>query len=110
MNFSFDVVTILAIIAVIVVLFLLFKVFKLLTRIILVAVFLLIAFLTNPGDKKHQEAVDKKAREGKIKLITPRVKVKDLWVASLTQVKDDGDEKTIGIGLFTKVFVFRDPD
>jgi len=106
----FNMSTVLTIAAVVVILFFLFKIFKLITRLALIAVFLVLAYLTNPSEEKHRNAVrEKNFGEGKI--FHPRVKVKDLWVASLTQIADDdGGVKTIGIGLFTKVFVFRSPE
>ena len=110
MKFPFDLVTILTIAAIIVILFLLFKIFKILTRIILIVIFLVIAFVTNPRIDQHQLAADKKAKAENIRLRTRDVLVKDLAIASLTQIREDDGAKTIGVGLFTKVFIFRDPE
>lgn len=111
MKLPFDIVTLLTLVAVIVILFVLFKVFKLLTRIVLIAVFLGIAFLTNPKEEKHQWAAQEKARVEQITLKPERIKIKDLKVASLTLYEHpDGDYKTIGVGMFTKVFIFRNPE
>jgi hypothetical protein len=96
--------TVLTIAAVVVILFLLFKVFKLITRLVLIAVFLLAAFLTNPKLEKHKEAVREKPG-----IHLGKVTVKDLWIASLTQYTNLEGTKTIGFGLFTQVFIFRDP-
>lgn len=97
--------TILSIAAVAVILYILFKVFKLLTRIIIIAVFLLIAYFTNPGIKKHENAVH--AKNSKIN-ISNRVSIKDLKVASLTQLKTKGEIEVVGMGAFTRVWIFRD--
>jgi len=110
MKLPFDLVTILTIAAIIIILFLLFKIFKILTRIILIVVFLVIAFLTNPRLEQHQHAAQKKAKAENIHLNERDVMVKDLAVASVTQIKQDQGTKTIGIGLFTRVFIFRDPE
>lgn len=111
MKLPFDIVTLLTLVAIIVILFVLFKVFKLLTRIILVAVFLGIAFLTNPKEEKHQWAAQEKARVKHIMLKPESIKIKDFRVASLTQFElSQNESKTIGIGLFTKVFIFRNPE
>lgn len=102
--------TILLILAIIVILFVAFKIFKLITRIILIAVVLGIAFLTNPDQHQHEDAV-RKRDGGKLAAIIPgRIAVKNLHVASITQIKSlNGDTKNIGVGMFTQVFIFRDP-
>lgn len=107
---KFDIVTILTIVAVIVILFVLFKIFKLLTRIILIAAFLAIAFFTNPSEEKHQLAAQEKAKAENIRLKANDVIRKDLKVASLTQIKKEDGVKTVGVGLFFKVIIFRDPE
>ncbi|MCR9066159.1 MAG: hypothetical protein NXI00_19465 [Cytophagales bacterium] len=42
------------------------------------------------------------------KYLNNNVKVKDLKIASLTQLKVNGDYTTVGIGAFGKVFLFDD--
>jgi hypothetical protein len=110
MNLPFDIVTILIIVAVIIVLFLLFKVFKVFIRVILIVLFLGIGLLTNPASKTHRLAVQEKAKKENIHVDPDEVAVKDLVVASLTQIKHGDERKTIGVGLFTKVFIFRKPE
>ncbi|HEY3402841.1 MAG TPA: hypothetical protein VGK59_05600 [Ohtaekwangia sp.] len=107
---NFDFVTILTIAAVVVVLFLLFKIFKVFIRVIIIVLFLGIGLLTNPTSKTHQLAVQEKARKENIHVNPDDVAVKDLVVASLTQIRHGDDRKTIGVGLFTKVFIFRKPE
>lgn len=103
--------TILIIIAIAIILFIAFKVFKLITRIILIFIFLALAYFTNPGIERHENAVKKRSGGKLATLIPGRIVVKDLQVASITQVKSlNGDTKNIGIGMFTQVFIFRDPN
>lgn len=102
--------TFITILAIVVILFIAFKVFKLITRILLIVFFLGIAWLTNPSIKKHEAAVMKRAQEKDLQTSTADVVVKNLQVASVTQIQTtDHDTKAIGIGLFTQVFIFRDP-
>jgi ABC-type multidrug transport system fused ATPase/permease subunit len=101
------IVTVLIIAAVIVVLYILFKIFKLITRLLLIAIFLVLAYLTNPGLEKHQQAVEKKAERTNTKLRGRNVSVSDFKIFSLTKISDDDHNKVVGAGLFTKVWIFR---
>ncbi|WP_331970969.1 hypothetical protein [Ohtaekwangia sp.] len=101
------IITILVIAAVIVVLYILFKIFKLITRLLLIAIFLILAWLTNPNLTQHQKAVDKKAEEQSIKLHNREVAVHDFKIFSLTAIRNDGSNKTVGVGMFMKVWIFR---
>ncbi|HEY9005729.1 hypothetical protein [Ohtaekwangia sp.] len=101
------IITILVIAAVIVVLYILFKIFKLITRLLLIAIFLVIAYFTNPGQLRHQHAVDEKAEKTGIKLHGRNVSVRDFKIFSITQISDHRDKKTVGAGMFMKVWIFR---
>jgi hypothetical protein len=100
--------TILAIIVIAIVLFLLFKVFKIVLRIALVAVFLILAYITNPDTQEHIHAVEVKAEKTGASLRHKEVKVNDFKIFSLTKIVADDEEKLVGAGLFTKVWIFRD--
>src|SRR5690349_11844979 len=108
MDITWDVTTILIAAVVIVVLFVLFRIFKFLTNIILLVVVLVVAYFTNPDEEQHRSAVRQKEKNQIINL-KYKVVTKDLWVISLTQIKRGDDIKTVGIGLFSNVFIFRDP-
>jgi hypothetical protein len=102
-----SIITILVIAAVIVVLYILFKIFKLITRLLLIAIFLIIAYLTNPGIEKHTLAVKTKAEKNNVKFHNKNVTVSDFKIFSLTKVTSDDHERLVGVGLFTRVWIFR---
>lgn len=102
-----SIITILVIAAVIVVLYILFKIFKLITRLLLIAVFLIIAYLTNPSLEKHTLAVKAKAEKDNVKFQNKSVTVNDFKIFSLTKVTSDDDKRLVGAGLFTRVWIFR---
>jgi membrane protein required for beta-lactamase induction len=101
--------TILAIVVVAIVLFLLFKVFKLVLRLLLVVVFLGIAYLTNPDLEDHQQAVKEKAESNNTSLSGKTVAVSDYLIFSFTRIIEGDDDKLVGVGLFTVVWIFRTP-
>lgn len=102
-----SIITILVIAAVIIVLYILFKIFKLITRLLLIAVFLIIAYFTNPGLEKHTQAVQAKAEKDNVKFRNKSVTVSDFKIFSLTKVSSEDDERLVGAGLFTRVWIFR---
>lgn len=101
------IITILVVAAVIVVLYILFKIFKLITRLLFIAIFLVIAYLTNPGLEKHTLKVKEKAAHDNAKLRNKSVAISDFKIFSLTKVVDGDDERLVGAGLFTRVWIFR---
>ena len=90
-----------------VVLYILFKAAKLLLRIVLVLVILGVAYLTNPDLGKHREAVDQKSKAFDIDVSHDEITRTDYKLFSLTKRSDDGHESLIGIGAFTKVWIFK---
>lgn len=98
--------TLLTIVAVIIVFIILFKVFKLLLRLLIVAVFLLLAYLTNPGLEQHRQAVLRKAEKNNHPLTDQTIVIDDYLVFSLTRIEDENRSKVIGAGAFTQVVVF----
>lgn len=101
--------TILTIAAVVVVFIILFKVFKWVLRLLVVVVFLLIAFVTNPTPEQHQEALARKADQNNVDIRGKKIVVDDYYVFSLTHVLENDEDKVIGAGAFTQVVIFRNP-
>lgn len=90
-----------------VVLYILFKAAKILLRIVLLLVILGVAYLTNPELGKHREAVDQKASTYDVDVSNNEITRTDYKLFSLTKTLDDGHESLIGIGAFTKVWIFK---
>jgi hypothetical protein len=109
MNLPFDVVTIIAILGIAIGLFLIFKIFKIITRIFVFLIFLVIAYFSNPSNSRHQIAALEKAEAGGHKISADAITRKDLKLASLTQYEDEHGIRTIGVGAFFKVFIFKTP-
>lgn len=101
--------TILTIAAIIVVLIILFKVFKIAVQLLFFAAFLFVAFLLNPDEEKHRQAVIDKAGRNGVSLKNKHVTAEDYWIFSLTHLKDGNEQRTIGAGAFTYVFIFGRP-
>jgi hypothetical protein len=97
-------------IAVIIVIFIvLYKVFKFIISLVLIGVFLMIAYITNPSIENHKAAVYKKAAKEGISLKHKKVDRENYYLFSLTRLSQEDDEKVIGAGGFTQVIVFRKP-
>ena len=93
----------LIILVAIVALYILFKAAKIMIKVALVCAILLLAYVTNPNDLKHKRAVMEKAHHENEKINETDIHVKDYKEFSLTQRNND----LIGIGAFTKVWIFR---
>ena len=99
--------TIIVVVICLVVLFVLFKIFKAFLKwgIILLILFFVIAYFTNPEESTHHRSLKETVKKNiKEKL----VKIEDYKIFSLTKVKVDGEEKIVGIGAFGKVWYFDD--
>lgn len=101
--------TILTIVVIIIAFIILFKVFKLVMRLLLAGVFLLLAYITNPGLEQHKEAAHKKAKANHIPVIGRKIEADDYYVFSLTYSRSLTNRKVIGAGAFTQVIIFRNP-
>ena len=99
--------TILIVVAAAIILFVIFKMMKVILRIALVALVFIIAYLTNPDLEHHQQAVKKKAEAESLKINKSRVHIRDYKVFSLTKVAYEEEESLVGIGAFTRVWIFR---
>ncbi len=101
--------TIITIAVIIVVFIILFKVFKWVLRLLVLVVFLLIAFVTNPPVEAHREAVERKAAKENSDVEHVTIEADDYYVFSLTHSVTRGERKLIGAGAFTQVVIFRQP-
>jgi hypothetical protein len=102
---------------------------------LILAIIALVGVFTNPPLEKHQRAIREKVENLKDinedidgddlkkigallgeaiglntmeKYLNNNVKIEDLKVCSLTQLKMNGEYKTVGIGAFGKIFLFDD--
>jgi hypothetical protein len=105
MNFT----SILTIAVIVVVFIILFKVFKLVMRLLLVVVFLALAYATNPELEQHKKAVYEKAKANHLRTIGKKIEADDFYVFSLTYSQGLSERNVIGAGAFTQVFIFRNP-
>jgi hypothetical protein len=99
--------TFFTVIIVIIVFIILFKVFKWLMRILLIVVFLGIAWLTNPETTDHIDAVEKAYPD--VHAVAKHCNANDFFFFSLTEWMH-GEPKVIGVGAFTQVIIFRSPN
>ncbi|HYG17596.1 MAG TPA: hypothetical protein VD816_01660 [Ohtaekwangia sp.] len=98
--------TIIIIVVVALALFLLFRMMKLILRLVLVFLIAAVAYLTNPAPEKHQEAMHRKADQQDVRVSNKNIQVKDYKVFSLTNINEKKDTHCVGIGAFTKVWIF----
>ncbi len=98
---------ILIVIVAAVVLYVLFKAAKLLLRIVLVLVISGAAYFTNPELGNHRQAVEQKANAFDVDVSHDEITHTDYKLFSVTKTLDDGHEALIGIGAFTKVWIFK---
>jgi Mn2+/Fe2+ NRAMP family transporter len=89
-----------------IVLFILFRIFKTFLKwgIILLVLFFVVAYFTNPEELTHHESLKETVKEN----VTDKLKIDDYKVFSLTKIKVKGEEKIVGIGAFGKVWYFND--
>lgn len=90
-----------------IVLFILFKIFKAFLKwgIVLLILFFVVAYFTNPEALTHQKSLKEAVKEN---IKDNLVKIEDYKIFSLTKVKVKGEEKIVGIGAFGKVWYFDD--
>lgn len=99
--------TLLIIAAIVVIFIILFKVAKVMLRIVLVLMFLGLAYLMNPGLVRHRKAVEKKAQEAHLSMHNRDVVVEDFYLFSLTKVRYQQNERFVGAGAFLQVWIVR---
>jgi hypothetical protein len=96
------------ILIVIIVLFVLFRIFKMIFTVLTIIVFLVIGYLTNPSKEEHLKAIQEKADRKDIKIPAGRIEVQDFKVLSFTKVGNKEEKEIVGVGGFTKVWIFGD--
>ena len=95
--------------ALIVLFIILYKIFKFLVSFVVIAVLVLVAYLTNPSEEKHREMVRQKATLGHVSMLTKKVSRENFYLVSLTRVSELGDDRIVGAGAFTQVYIFGNP-
>ena len=93
-----------------VILFILYRIFRAFLKwaLILIIGLGVVAFFTNPDEAKHRLAVKDNTKTLKKKVKEKQVEIKDYKIFSVTKVTVKGEEKTVGIGAFGKIWYFGD--
>jgi hypothetical protein len=102
--------TILTIAAIIVVFIVLFKIFRWVIRLLVLVVFLILAFITNPPAGHHTLAATRKAEKEGVSMKGVQITSADYHLFSLTHAEyASGEKRVIGAGAFTQVYIFATP-
>lgn len=93
-----------------VILFILYRIFRAFLKwaLILIVGLAIVAYFTNPDEAKHRQAVKDNTSHLKKKVKEKQVQIKDYKIFSLTTITVKGDEKTVGVGAFGKIWYFGD--
>jgi hypothetical protein len=94
-----------------VVLFILYRIFRAFLKwaLILGIGLVVVAYFTNPDEEKHRQAVKDSTRNLKLRKVKEKqIEIKDYKVFSVTKVTVKGEEKTVAIGAFGKIWYFGD--
>jgi hypothetical protein len=100
---------ILVFIVVVIVFIILYKIFKFLISILLIGVFVILAYFTNPTEEMHRAAVLRKAEQEDIPMRNKKVVRDNYYVFSLTKIRHADESKVVGAGGFTQVIIFSKP-
>jgi hypothetical protein len=95
--------------AIIIVFIILYKIFRFVISLLLIGVFLILAYFTNPNDEQHREAVKEKATKVQMILKNKKIVRENYYIFSITKVYHKDEHRVIGAGAFTKVFIFAKP-
>ena len=100
----------LAVILIIVAIYIVYKIFTALLKWILIGlvIVLAIAWFSNPDESNHKKKFKEIVKNIPVKIKDDALQVYDYKVFSLAKVKVDGEEKTVGVGAFGKVWYFDD--
>ncbi len=101
-------IVIIAVVGILIV-FLLFRLLKAFIKwgIIIILIFLAVAYFTNPEESFHLKNLKDTAKDLSLRKIKEKaVKIDDYKIFSLVKVKIDGEESIVGIGAFGKVWYF----
>ena len=103
-------VTYIAVFAAIIIIFIiLYKIFRFIVSLLLIVVFAAIAYFTNPTLEKHRLAVTEKAKKLDSPMRKKSVSRESYYLFSLTAIDQGDDHRIVGVGAFTKVFIFGKP-
>jgi uncharacterized membrane protein len=95
-----------SIVVIVVVFIILYKVFQWVFKLLVLAIFLAIAFYTNPTEEQHKAAVVRKAEKNDISMKGKLVDRENYIVFSLTKLSHQERSTVVGVGAFTKVLIF----
>jgi hypothetical protein len=96
-------------VVVIIIFIILYKVFRFIVTMLLICVFLLVAYLTNPTEDVHKVAVSAKADQHDVKLRGKKVVRENYYLFSITGLDEGEEYRVIGAGAFTRVIIFSKP-
>jgi hypothetical protein len=99
---------IITILVIVVALFLLFRIFKMIFTVLTIIAFLIIGYITNPSKEEHLLAVHDKAERKEVRIPDGMVEVEDFKVLSFTKIGRGNEKEIVGVGAFTKVWIFGD--
>jgi hypothetical protein len=93
-----------------VILFILYRIFRAFLKwaLILIIGLAVVAYVTNPDEAKHRQAVKDNTRNLKRKVKEKQVEIKDYKIFSVTKITVKGEEKTVGVGAFGRIWYFGD--
>jgi hypothetical protein len=94
-----------------VILFILYRMFRAFLKWVLILAIglVVVAYFTNPNEAKHKQAVKDSTRNLKLRKVKEKnIEIKDYKIFSVTKVTVKGEEKTVGIGAFGKIWYFGD--
>ena len=95
--------------AIIIIFFILYKIFRFIISLLLIGLFLVIAYFTNPTDEQHRHAAVQKAERTGTSLKGKKARRENYYIFSLTRIDGADGHKIIGAGAFTQVFIFSKP-
>ena len=91
-------------------LYIIFRIFKAILKwvLILAILVLAVAYFSNPDSSNYWQVLREKAGNVGLTIKDNALQISDYKLFSLAKVKKDGEEKTVGIGAFGKVWYFED--
>lgn len=95
--------------AIIIIFFVLYKIFRFVISLLLICLFLVVAYFTNPTEEQHRRAALQKAERTDSSMRGKKARRENYYVFSLTRIDHQDGHKIIGAGAFTQVFIFSKP-
>lgn len=95
--------------AIILVFFVLYKIFRFIVSLLLIGLFVVIAYFTNPTEEAHRRAVLQKAERTNTTMKGKKARRENYYIFSLTRIDLADGHRIIGAGAFTQVFIFSKP-